>query len=173
MKAKGPQPKPEPAPKKEKKPLKRTAVKKSPAGDARTDHWFSIMIRLRDANEEGYCRCIVSGEWVHWLDCDAGHFISRRHKATKYHEQNVHAQKRCSNRFKAGEQFLYGQNLDKIYKPGTAARLHALSLQYKKFEKWELQAMAKHFQNTAEAYSKEKRLPIPDKMYRLHEIHAK
>ena len=161
-----PKPKPEKTHKKEKKPLKRTKLKKTAAKDAKCDHWFSIYIRLRDANDEGYCRCIVSGEWVHWMDCDAGHFISRREKATKYHERNVHAQKRCSNRFKAGEQFIYGQNLDKLYGAGTAAHLHIASKQTRRFEQFELDAMGKHYQHTAEQTAKAKGLQIPEYMYK-------
>lgn len=161
-----PQPKPEKAPKKAKKSLKRANVKKTSAKDAKCDHWFSIHIRLRDANDEGYCRCIVSGEWVHWTDCDAGHFISRREKATKYHEQNVHAQKRQSNRFKSGEQFIYGQNIDKKYGAGTAARIHILSKLARRFEQFELDALGKMYQLSAEQTAKAKGLQIPEYMYK-------
>lgn len=161
-----PKPKPEKREKKAKKPLKRAKVKKTAAKDAKCDHWFSIYIRLRDANDEGYCRCIVSGEWVHWMDCDAGHFISRGEKATKYHEQNVHAQKRQSNRFKSGEQLLYGKNLDVKYGKGTADKILVLSKQTRRFEQFELDAMGKFFQQRSELYAAAKGQEIPEYMYK-------
>lgn len=84
---------------------------------------FSLYVRIRDANNNGYCRCITSGRLVHWKDCDAGHFISRRHKATKFHEQNVHAQSRHDNRFQNGRQMEYAKIIDMKYGPGTADKL--------------------------------------------------
>src|SRR5688500_14823181 len=88
---------------------------------------FSEYIRLRDANADGYCVCITSGRLIHWKDCDAGHFISRRHMATKYDEQNVHAQRRFDNRFAAGEQFVYARAIDAKYGKGTADKILARS----------------------------------------------
>lgn len=150
------------------KKAKKGISKKPKLNVSKCDHWFSIYIRLRDANDDGFCRCIVSGEWVHWTTCDAGHFISRRESATKYHEQNVHAQKRQSNRFKSGEQLLYGKNLDKIYGAGTADKILVLSKAYKKFEQFEINAMGQHYQKQAEEIAKKKHLEIPEYMYKLH-----
>lgn len=119
---------------------------------------FSIFIRLRDADKNGYCRCITSGKLVHWSECDAGHFISRRHMATKYDEQNVHAQGRGDNRFRSGEQLLYAKAIDKKYGPGTADRILARSRGTRKFEQFEIDALTKHYQEEAARLKKEKGL---------------
>lgn len=111
---------------------------------------FSVYIRLRDANEQGYCVCCTSGQLIHWKDCDAGHFISRRHLATKYHEQNVHAQRRFDNRFSSGNQFQYALFIDKKYGKGTAEKLLALSRQRKSLSKFEIDELTKYYKEKIE-----------------------
>jgi len=155
-----PQPKPEKTPKKAKKPLKRTGIKKKTTSETTLWNWFSKYIRLRDADDNGYCRCIISGKPIFWKDCDAGHFISRRHKATKYDERNVHAQGRGSNRFKSGEQYAYGLAIDKKYGAGSAERILIASRQSKKFGQTEISVMTSYYKNRAERLAKEKGLTI-------------
>lgn len=106
---------------------------------------FSEYIRLRDANDEGYCFCITSGRPVHWKLCDAGHFISRRHQATKFDEQNVNAQSRFSNRFNAGEQFAYAKAIDKKYGPGTADKILVRSRMTCRRDQFEIDVMTKYY----------------------------
>ena len=61
------------------------------------DSWFSKFIRLRDADENGIIRCISCGKPVFWKQSDAGHFIKRQHKATRFNEKNANAQcKECN-----------------------------------------------------------------------------
>ena len=69
------------------------------------DRIFSEYIRKRDSDSDGYITCATCGKVVHWTEEDAGHFISRAKKATKYDERNVHAQCRGCNRFQNGRQF--------------------------------------------------------------------
>ena len=92
------------------KPKRKNLIKK-------LDVVFSKYIRLRDADQEGYCRCATCGEKTHWTKIQAGHFISRKHYATRWDERNVHAQCVACNVFKYGEQYKYslylGENLSK------------------------------------------------------------
>ena len=108
---------------------------------------FSIYIRLRDIvpGTEGYIRCITSARLVHWKESDAGHFISRRYLATKFHEQNVNAQSRNANRFNSGEQFAYSKAVDKKYGSGTADKLLALSRSPSKRFQFEIDTMILHY----------------------------
>jgi hypothetical protein len=119
---------------------------------------FSIWVRLRDADEYGYCVCITSGKRIHWTECDAGHFISRRHMATKYDEQNVHAQNRGDNRFHSGQQYIYARAIDKKYGRGTADKILIRSRQVKKLGKFEIEIMTKHYRELAAKLKKEKNL---------------
>lgn len=106
---------------------------------------FSLFVRLRDSDENGYCKCITSGRIVHWKDCDAGHFISRRHLATKYDEQNVNAQSRNDNRFNAGNQYAYAKAIDMKYGPGTADKILARSRMTAKIGQFEIDVMTTHY----------------------------
>ena len=78
------------------------------------DTIFSIYIRLRDANKDGFCKCISCQKINHWKDVDAGHFIGRSHLITRYDPKNVYAQCRYCNRYLAGNQYLYSVSLKKI-----------------------------------------------------------
>jgi 5-methylcytosine-specific restriction endonuclease McrA len=83
----------------------------------RLDTVFSKYIRLRDADTEGYCRCSTCGEVHHWTKIQAGHFISRKHYATRWNEENVHAQCVACNVFRYGEQYKFSLYLgDKLSK---------------------------------------------------------
>ena len=93
---------------------------------ASLDHIFSVYIRLRDADKNGMCRCITCGKPFPWKECDAGHFITRDRKATRWEEKNVNAQCPRCNRFRSGEQYEHGLAIDRKYGAGTADRLKRL-----------------------------------------------
>lgn len=82
--------------------------------------WFSLFIRLRDSNSKGICYCITCGKPMHYKEADAGHFVSRNYKSTKYEEKNVNAQCPYENRFLSGKQYEHGIAIDKKYGLGTA-----------------------------------------------------
>lgn len=66
------------------------------------DKWFSMFIRLRDADENGLAKCCTCGtiKPIKLMDC--GHFIKRQHQATRFSEYNCAPQcKRC-NAFEQG-----------------------------------------------------------------------
>ena len=72
------------------------------------DKPFHEYIRRRDAdNSSGYCSCISCNKPIHFTESDAGHFIGRQHLATRWNENNVHAQCRKCNRFEYGRQYEY------------------------------------------------------------------
>ena len=113
-------------------PKKKWLKHKTPASDLRKqihklDKVFSEYIRLRDANPQGLCFCITCHRPFHWRDGDAGHYIQRDRLATRYDEHNVNAQCKYCNRFRSGEQYLHGVNIDKKYESGTAERLIIIS----------------------------------------------
>ncbi len=121
---------------------------------------FSLWIRLRDADKNGYIRCITSGKMAHWTESDAGHFISRRHLSTKFDEQNVHAQNRHDNRFQYGKQYEYGLAIDKKYGAGTAEKILARSRQTCKRGKSDIDFMIEHYGKHAVAIANEKGIDI-------------
>ena len=119
---------------------------------------FSIFIRLRDSDKDGVCSCITCGFRERWNSgmIDAGHFRSRKHSNTLFHEKNVHAQCKKCNGFGAGEQYIYGKELDERYGEGTADELTQLSRQSKSFTIYELENLIKYYQEEIEKLKSEK-----------------
>ena len=86
-------------------------VKKKPDLKAKLDKEFSLFIRLRDCMPNGYFRCISCGQIKPYEQADCGHFHSRRHMATRFDEDNAHAECRACNRFSADHLIQYLKNL--------------------------------------------------------------
>ena len=93
------------------------------------DKWFSLYIRLRDADENGMVMCVTCRKIAHYKEMDCGHFVTRNHKMTRFREDNCNVQCTSCNQFKKGEQFLHGYYIDKKYGKGTAETLVFLGKQ--------------------------------------------
>jgi hypothetical protein len=144
---------------------KRTAVPKAGLRKGRKQHectedtlwkWFSRYIRLRDSDSIGYCKCVTCHRRAHWKEMDAGHLVSRRWKAVKYDERNVHAQCKSCNRFNAGEQLKMSHYIDKKYGSGTAKMLSDISRCKVKFDKMWFKAKADNYRIKAKELAEEK-----------------
>ena len=79
------------------KPVKRK-VKLSTL-QAKADSLMSEYIRRKYADEHGYVTCVSCGRSFRWQEVDCGHFVSRRHLATRYVEENAHPECKGCNRF--------------------------------------------------------------------------
>lgn len=92
---------------------------------------FSWYIRIRDSygffGSQTMCRCITCSKVKNVNDGDAGHFIQRRKKATRYYEKNVNFQCTSCNRFNQGEQYKYAKSIDRKYGNGTSETIYNLS----------------------------------------------
>ena len=108
------------------------------------DSALSKFIRQRNA-VDGYVKCVTCGTRKHWKEVDAGHFVSRRHYATRWNPQNVHAQCKSCNGFHAGQNYLMGKYIDKTYGIGTADELITMSRQIKKFTDQDLKDLIEHY----------------------------
>lgn len=75
------------------------------------DRVFALYIRLRDIMPNGYVKCISCGKIKRFEDVDCGHFHSRRHMATRFDEDNCHAECKYDNRFSADHLIGYERNL--------------------------------------------------------------
>jgi len=79
------------------------------------DRVFSEYIRLRDADKNGYCRCITCGKWYHWKNIHCGHFISRAVKSVRFDERNAAGQCLYCNSYNQGRHHVYREKLVGIY----------------------------------------------------------
>jgi len=116
----------------------------------KADKWFSLYIRLRDSIDE-VATCCTCGAKHHYKEMDAGHFISRNHQATRYDEQNVHAQCRKCNRFESGHQFKHGQFIDNKYGVGTAEKIEQKSRMMCKRSAYDYEVIAEIYRKKAKS----------------------
>jgi len=86
-----------------KKPSRKTLVKK-------LDTIFSIYIRRKNSIND-IAQCITCGKQDHWKKMQNGHFMSRKHYATRWDEDNVEVQCMVCNVYRYGEQYLFAKHL--------------------------------------------------------------
>lgn len=122
------------------------------------DAVFSIFIRYRDSNESGVGKCCTCGKWIEIKYGHCGHYISRRHKATRWDEQNCALQCVACNIFNQGRQYEFGLFIDKKYGEGTATKLLIKSKSTDKRGSFEIDIMEKHYKAEVARLKKEKGL---------------
>lgn len=115
----------------------------------KADAAFSLFIRTRDsqAYQGRAFRCISCGQLKPIAQADCGHYVNRQHMATRFSEQNCHAQCRKCNRFDEGNmqgyrkgliQKIGEQNVElleamkRTTHPLSATDLHFIAEDYKK-----------------------------------------
>lgn len=101
------------------------------------DEVFSKYIRLKYITN-GIIRCFTCGKILIMSKTDAGHFVGREHKTTRFLEKNVHPQCQWCNRFKEGAKDEYALNLVKKYGPGILEELNQLKHGFKQYTLTEL-----------------------------------
>ncbi len=108
---------------------------------------FSIFIRNRDADENGYVKCFTCPTIKHWKEGDCGHGIARQHKATKYDEKNNHFQCKHCNWAEGGKREVYKIEMDKKYGEGTWDLMEFKSKQKCNRSKFEIDALEKYYKD--------------------------
>ena len=112
-----------------KKPSRKTIVNN-------LDKVFSEYIRRR-YTKNNIAVCVTCGKKDHWKNLQAGHFMSRKHYATRWDEENVEVQCMACNVYRYGEQYLFAKHLGQE----KADELLAKSRTMVKLKDWELQDM--------------------------------
>lgn len=118
----------------------------------------STYIRLRDSDEDGYCKCITCSNVEWWKFMDAGHFKRRRHTSTFIHEKNLGAQCKTCNQKNDGMEDAFALAIDLRWGEGTAEELDILSKQPKRFSVPELRELIVEYEEKVAKLKKEKNL---------------
>lgn len=100
--------------------------------EKKLDAVFSKYIRARDTSD-GWGRCCSCGTIRPYEGLDAGHFINRKWKATRWEERNVHAQCISCNRFGEGDASGYALFMLDKYGRETITYLRGLSRETARF----------------------------------------
>ena len=128
----------------------------------KADEWFSRYIRIRDADDNGYVRCITCDAIEIWKYVDAGHFVPRQHLGTRYNKKNVNGQcKKCNNKdWHQGEQYRHGKAIDVKYGEGTADLLNEVPRDNQKISRSEYMQIIQGYRTQARAIAEKKGLEI-------------
>ena len=112
------------------------------------DKVFSVYIRTRDMDKNGFVSCIDCGKKNHWTKVDCGHFQPRSCMNTRWNEMNCQSQlKSCNGPRGQGRQWLFGQALNLKYGEGTADYLVTEAEKPKKWTSEELKMLILYYQD--------------------------
>ena len=112
---------------------------------AKLDKVFSEYIRKRDTNN-GFFRCISCGGLLPYELADCGHYIDRRHMATRFDETNCNAQCIKCNRFSSGNIEKYRLGLIKKYGEDKVLELESKKNCMVKYSDSDYKELIKHYQ---------------------------
>ena len=119
-------------------------TKKKPDLKAKLDKVFSEYIRKRDTNN-GVFRCISCGRILPYEQADCGHYINRKHMATRFDEMNCNAQCRSCNRFDEGNMQGYRRGLVAEYGEQKVLLLESKKNTIRKYSDFEYDVLIKHY----------------------------
>lgn len=133
-------------------------MKKKTNLKAKLDKVFSEYIRLKNANDIGFCRCVTCGKYYHWSKIQNGHYMSRRYMSTRYSEMNCHPQCMPCNVMQHGNIPQYRMWLVKEYGEENVRQLEATALALTvKFSDWEYKNLIDYYTKLVKALKYQKR----------------
>lgn len=134
-------------------------VKKKTDYQKKLDEVFSQYIRLKFSDARGYCKCISCGKVHFWKDIQNGHYMSRRHLATRWSEDNCRPQCVACNIFNQGAAQMYRRALVKEIGEQRVDLVEALShTSTHKFTEFEFRELIKHYEAEVRHLKEEKNL---------------
>lgn len=127
-------------------------MKKSTNLKDKLDKVFSLYIRLRDSDENGFCTCYTCGKVAHYKEMQNGHFWSRTHLSTRFNEDNCKVQCVRCNIFKKGNYIVYTKKLLKELGEEKFDELERLKNSTVKISKAEYEQMIEHYNQKIKEY---------------------
>ena len=121
------------------------------------DTYFSLYIRLRDADSLGFVQCFTCQRFKHYKSgMQNGHFQSRSFLSTRFDEENCQPQCVGCNMFKSGEQYKFSVNLDNKYGKGKAKELEFKAIQIQKFSRVDYEEKISYYKEAVNKLKTEK-----------------
>jgi hypothetical protein len=118
-----------------KKPVRSKLVRK-------LDVIFSQYIRNKYANKKGMVKCFTCDREYPVKNIQNGHFMSRKHYSTRWHEDNCRPQCYSCNVMQGGQQYIFAMKLGKE----LSDEMYQLSREIVKFSNYELEEMIEYYQ---------------------------
>jgi hypothetical protein len=123
---------------------------------AKLDEIYSKVIRLRDIDKFGLCRCFTCHKKGNWKIMHNGHFISRANKSTMFFELNTHVQCFNCNVTLRGNLEVYEYRLVQKYGQEKIDELKRMKYEAKKFYEYEIDEMIQYYSDELKRLLKEK-----------------
>ena len=127
---------------------------------SKADKYFSLYIRLRDADENGIGTCVTCGLKKHIKGLHCGHFIGRQHQSTRFDEMNGHCQCAGCNTFNEGRKAEYEHYLISRYGEQEVNLLKLRGQSTCKRNKLDLDYLTVYFKGKAVELSREKGIEL-------------
>ena len=124
------------------------------------DKWFSIYIRLRDSDENGYCKCFTCDTVKYWKNMDCGHYVKRQHQGTRFNEKNSNVQCVNCNWNLQGNDAIYRERIIKLYGQETHDLLKSAERTSFKRTELEIKLLTKEYKEKAKKLAKEKGIEL-------------
>jgi hypothetical protein len=93
------------------------------------DTIYSLYIRQKYAEPNGNCACYTCSKQGHWKTLQNGHYISRRHHSTRWHDQNCRPQCPGCNIFNQGNAPAFALHLVREFGPEILEELEKIKNQ--------------------------------------------
>lgn len=107
---------------------------------------FSKVIRMRDADENGYVKCISCEKIDHYKNMDCGHYLPKSLGLSIYFEEtNVAPQCTHCNRFRHGNQPKYALALIEKYGPDILGELDKKQRNLRQIKSWEYEELIEKY----------------------------
>lgn len=114
--------------------------------EKKLDKVFSLYIRKK-YTQKGYGKCYTCKRIIPFEDADAGHYINRNHKATRWDERNVKLQCRSCNRFQSGMSDEFAIALQEEYGEGVLRDLNQVKWHPYKINDLQIKQMITDYQS--------------------------
>lgn len=122
------------------------------------DDWFSRFIRLRDANSNGVCKCVTCGGYEEPKYIQNGHFVSRKYKSLRWHENNCHCQCFSCNVTMNGNYLEYVKFMQTKYGSERIDLMQTMKSNTCKMTRFEYQILIKQYQEKVKQLLCEKKI---------------
>ncbi len=120
------------------------------------DKTFHLFIRLRDARKDGTFQCISCSRILPFERSDCGYYINERYSATRYNEDNCHAQCRTCNFFKGGNPEEFRKALIRKFGEEKVEELERLKNDISKMSETDYQDKIDYYEEQINNLKKEK-----------------
>jgi len=122
----------------------------------KADTAFSKYIRLRDS-KDSIATCITCREMDHFSKMTCGHYLKRRHTATRWNEENCHAQCWYCNREEERDITImdrHARELIRLHGPRVIARLVQAKNARVKITQYDVDQIAEHYLKKIKEFEK-------------------